>query len=439
MPTRLHLFRLSLVVFLGVLCAPAACAAVVYEFAYKQNPPFVIGGPWGVTVDELGDAYATDTGAHRIVKFDSAGNPIKAWGSEGSLPGQFYYPLGIAAAPGPTPGNIRIYVADDGNHRIVVYDSEGQFLSTFGSEGQGNNQFNHPRGISVLPYIHGGTKEICVADTGNDRISCFNAQGQWLKSFNCGDCPGGKFVEPQGIFVQRVGVGDVRYYVTDNYPARVVVFDESGHHMLTMGGPGQAGALGFPDDLVVDPNDGSIFVADSGIGFEQVTKFNAFGEWQFNFRTMPTGGLLQPHAIAIDEEGDLVVGQFDQPPMNKFQIAKPKIKAVADPAVLPKTWLEDDAAYLRVWYNGEEQHCATRIDLSMTADGKPWVIRTSRSGIDVSSSSRSVALPLSARQVNRLEAAFDEGLKVKLVAEHSATCISDGTAVTGKTRSFIQQ
>jgi tripartite motif-containing protein 2/3 len=46
-----------------------------------------------------------------------------------------------------------------------VFDSEGNFLFSFGSNGEGNGQFNAPTGVGVDQ--HGN---ILVADWGNSRI-----------------------------------------------------------------------------------------------------------------------------------------------------------------------------------------------------------------------------------------------------------------------------
>lgn len=418
------------------LAASFASAAVVHEFSFKQTAPFVMGGPWGVAVDDLGDVYATDTGAHRIVKFDNLGNPITAWGSEGSGAGQFYYPLGVAVNSGVPAGGIRVYVADDGNHRIVTFNRIGQFMSAFGSEGSGKNQFNHPRGIAVVPRLGGGTEEICVADTGNDRISCFDEFGNWRRSFDCADCPDGKFVDPQGIAVRMLDGGAIRYYVTDNYPARVVVLNSNGRHVRTMGAPGQPAQLGFPDDIAVDKKSGAIYVADSGIGYERITKFDADGEWRFDFNAVPGGGLVQPHAIAIDSDGDLVVGHFAEPPMHKFRIDKSRIKAVPSSGL--RTWVEDVRAYMYVSYNGIEQACRARINLAVTADGLPWTIRTAVADVKVTNEQTNIALPLSAAQANRLAAALDAQLSVTVMAGAAAKCPNDGSEFTSRTKTVVE-
>lgn len=49
--------------------------------------------------------------------------------------------------------------------KTKVFNSEGEFLLKFGSNGEGNGQFNAPTGVAV--DVNGN---IIVADWGNSRI-----------------------------------------------------------------------------------------------------------------------------------------------------------------------------------------------------------------------------------------------------------------------------
>lgn len=75
------------------------------------------------------------TAAPAGAAFEFAGE----WGTEGSGPGQFQNPTGIATG---TAGEI--YVADYDNNRIQKFDLEGKFLDEWGGEGSEGGQFFGP-------------------------------------------------------------------------------------------------------------------------------------------------------------------------------------------------------------------------------------------------------------------------------------------------------
>ena len=72
--------------------------------------------PNSIAVDSHGNVYVTDYDNNRVQKFDTNGNFITKWGSEGSKDGQFDGPKGIAV---DTHGNV--YVTDEGNTRIELF------------------------------------------------------------------------------------------------------------------------------------------------------------------------------------------------------------------------------------------------------------------------------------------------------------------------------
>ena len=78
-------------------------------------------------MDFVGNIYVTDEGNNRIQKFDSRGSFLTKWGREGSGPGQFKAPWGVAC---DALGNV--YVVDQGNHRIQKFDANGAFLCAWG-------------------------------------------------------------------------------------------------------------------------------------------------------------------------------------------------------------------------------------------------------------------------------------------------------------------
>jgi sugar lactone lactonase YvrE len=68
--------------------------------------------PTGISIDEKGILWITDTGNNRIEEFTPAGEYIAQFGSGGSLPEQFSSPAGVAVGHGSA------YVADRSNNQV---------------------------------------------------------------------------------------------------------------------------------------------------------------------------------------------------------------------------------------------------------------------------------------------------------------------------------
>jgi hypothetical protein len=86
--------------------------------------------PRGVATDPYGNVYVTDTGNHRIQKFDRDGTLLSIWGSGGGGDAEFSSPHGVA-----TDEDGNVYVTDSGNNRIQKLKRDGTFLTKWGSEG----------------------------------------------------------------------------------------------------------------------------------------------------------------------------------------------------------------------------------------------------------------------------------------------------------------
>ena len=89
-----------------------------------------------------GEVYVADTWNNRIQKFDSNGEFITKWGSEGNGNGELFNHLGISVDS--STGNV--YVADTWNNRIQKFDSNGNFITKWGNYGTGDGEFDSPSG-----------------------------------------------------------------------------------------------------------------------------------------------------------------------------------------------------------------------------------------------------------------------------------------------------
>ncbi len=103
--------------------------------------PDTFNKPSDVLVAPSGDIFVADghgPGSNaRIVKFSADGKFIKAWGKEGTGPGEFNNPHSLAM-----DSKGRLFVADRGNSRIQIFDQDGKFLEEW-------RQFGRPSGVFI--------------------------------------------------------------------------------------------------------------------------------------------------------------------------------------------------------------------------------------------------------------------------------------------------
>ncbi len=84
----------------------------------------------------VGDGHGGSSNA-RVVKFSKDGKFIKAWGRNGSGPGDFDTPHALAM-----DSRGRLFVGDRGNNRIQIFDQNGTFLEEW-------RQFGRPSGVFI--------------------------------------------------------------------------------------------------------------------------------------------------------------------------------------------------------------------------------------------------------------------------------------------------
>ena len=151
----------------------------------------------------------------------------------------------------------------------------------------------------------------CVDRTNVDPILQFDRDGKLIQSFGAG-----MIVWPHGMYVDdehNVWIADARGDGTRGH--QVHKFSSDGELLMSLGTAGVA-ALGEttfnqPSDVLVAPN-GDIFVADGhgGGGNNRVVKFSSDGTFikDWGGTGKENGEFRDPHALAMDSQGRLFVG-----------------------------------------------------------------------------------------------------------------------------------
>jgi RHS repeat-associated protein len=241
--------------------------------------------PGGVATDAAGNVYVADTENSRIEKFGPNGEFLAQFGSFGTGNGQLSHPKGVAVN---SAGDV--YVADTGNNRVEEFGPKGEFILKWGTLGTGPEQFKGPTGIATCKY--GNTASICVTDTGNNRLSVFQAPGLIPEVQRTITEPKGIAVVGEHVAVTSASAGRVKVFNSANF----IVQYEFG---ATGSGEGQ---LSGPEGVAFDAR-GDIWVADTGNN--RVEEFSMSGKYLARSGTKGTGEgqFAGPSAITVDAEG----------------------------------------------------------------------------------------------------------------------------------------
>jgi uncharacterized protein (DUF2147 family) len=241
-----------------------------------------LNSPDNVAADAAGNVYVTDRVNHRVQKFDSDGNFLRAWGKDvvsgggtgfeictspgacqtgtfGGLGGEMNQPAGLG-----TDAAGAVYITDPSNQRIQKFDSQGNFLRAWGKDvvtggGTGfeictnagsckvgvggglGGEMNFPSAVAV----EGGS---VYATTGSHRVQKFDTGGTWERAWGrdvvsgggtdfeiCIVAPnckqgvqsglGGEMNFPSGVAVDAAG----RVYISDFSNHRIQKFDSQGN------------------------------------------------------------------------------------------------------------------------------------------------------------------------------------------------------------------
>lgn len=140
--------------------------------------------PHGLRIDDTDNVWTTDQETHQVIKFHHRGEVALVLGRR-NMPGKGWYDRGYDLVLLREPSDIgfdsegNIYVADAGNFRIVKYDEFGEPLLAWGSEGSKPGEFNFPHSIVVDEKDN-----LYVTDRENGRIQVFSTTGEFMEQWD---------------------------------------------------------------------------------------------------------------------------------------------------------------------------------------------------------------------------------------------------------------
>lgn len=214
-----------------------------------EMPEFAAGKPEGVWKLLDGRIAVADTHYHRVVVFNDDGSVSHMFGTQGTGPGQFVFPVTIAQDPKGF-----IYVGEYGDRqRIQKFTLNGEYITEFGQHGSKDGEFQRPSGVAWQDGL------VYVVDAFNDRIQVFDDGGKFVRIIRLPE-KSSPLEYPYDIRLDR----NHQIYVIENKAARLTVMELDGTIVGRYGRPGR-GLHQFyqPWDLTI-LSDGRILIADTG-------------------------------------------------------------------------------------------------------------------------------------------------------------------------------
>ena len=209
----------------------------------------------GLRIDREGNLWATDVGAHTVMKFTPDGQLLLTIGTKGqagtwdeaAAAHLLNQPNDVAiaangdifVAQGHTPGA-------NGDARVLKFDKTGKFLAQWGGHGKEPGKFEVAHSIAL-----DAQGQLWVADRENQRIQVFDTSGKYVREMKYSGLP------------CAFEIGRDYVYMVNGFAAQVLRLDLKGNVLAATGkagkGPNEYGEAHF---IAVSPK-GELYVADS--------------------------------------------------------------------------------------------------------------------------------------------------------------------------------
>jgi sugar lactone lactonase YvrE len=212
----------------------------------------------GIRIDKDGNIWATDVGAHTVMKLSPKGDVLLTLGTKGK-PGEWNEAAGsrllnepndivfgangdLFITQGHTPG------AGKGDPRVLKFDKNGNFIKTWGGKGTEPGKFDVAHGIAI-----DAKGLLWVTDRENQRIQIFDQDGKYIREVKYAGLP------------CSLDIGKEYIYMVNGFAGQLLKLDLDGKVLAAVGKPGAAGTWGEFGEahfIAVSPK-GEIYVADS--------------------------------------------------------------------------------------------------------------------------------------------------------------------------------
>jgi DNA-binding beta-propeller fold protein YncE len=208
----------------------------------------------GIRLDRDGSIWATDVGAHTVMKFSPQGELLLTLGTKGEAgewneaagARHFNQPNDIAVAPNGDLFVVQGHTPGGGDPRVLKFDRTGKFLMTWGGRGKEPGKFEVAHGIAV-----DAQGQLWITDRENQRIQIFKQDGSFVREIKYAGVP------------CAIDIGKQYIYMVNGFAAQLLRLDLDGKVLAAMGKPGKGpGEFGEAHMLAVSPG-GDVYVADS--------------------------------------------------------------------------------------------------------------------------------------------------------------------------------
>ena len=279
----------------------------VREFGSKGSKPGEFNYPVSITIDRYQNIFITDWNNYQVVKCDRNGKFIKSFAPDKTDRLKFgfnkkFRPIGIIATK-----NDLLYVSDQNNEAVFIFDLNGIMISAFGGRGSINGKFKDPRGLAADK-----DGNIYVADYSNSRIQIFDKNGKFIRKIKI--MVKKRYYLPRSLVVQPDG----DMWIVLSSGNIVAKFSKKGEFIKSIGKYGNGGGDFNQPRYISSDIDGNLYITDRKNN--RVEIFSKNGEYfgEFGQKGKSRGEFNSPEGIWVDYNGNILVVDADNDRIQEF-------------------------------------------------------------------------------------------------------------------------